>query len=878
MGRINDCINLQKPDGLSPENLEIWKETYIPHYEHLKQHMSEDAAEKMAANMAFERMLQENSRRRGLLLLEKQKRMDLMTRAVQSMENDKIHDKGKMAHFLVRLVENWDDGSSLAVRANQIVGAAQNKMVDFMRVANQKVNPKAVIGGNKVILKNVMREIFGVDTGDGNAAAFAKSWKDTVEYLRTRANVAGMNIGFREDWHLPQYHIKEKIMEGFDPKNVEGARKAWKDFYRPLLNLEKMNDSATGRAITPERLEEAMDKMFDRIMTRGQIDAKEGRILGYENLAETMKEARFFVFKDDEAWAKANERYGNGDMFGTMMGHIENMAKIISQLEILGPNPERQWSWLRAEATRQGLVGNLIDAKSEEKANATLKLAQNAMNQFTGVASQLHGSQVLKESFDGLSNLTHAAFLGSAAISDAASKPMMLQMGRAMMGFKNWWNFPAMFKTFNPLDPKDQEIAARAGFIMETATDSLARNVAMNRHNFFGELVRILPSITSRVSGLTQLSQWGKRLIGLESMGRFGDFAQLSLDEMAKIDGDEKGFAKTLKKWGFNSDEWDLIRQAPLWEPKEGVKFMHHREIEQYLLSLANADAPIITKAKAYELASKYGDMIVGQANFAAPETSLVGKALLQGETAEGTVRGSVLRSFSTYRTWSVTVFHYFGQELASIAAEKGIMAGAGAAAYFLAMMTLSGALQMQLKEIKKGNTPREDMDSPEFWQDAIWAGGGLSIIGDAFKMMSEQKYGGGTPVEMFGPQFAMATDYLNVGQDLVGLGWEAVTVEPPEHIMGHKTHWEKDGASKLGRDFSNLLAQDTPVLSSVWWMRAAWERAVVGSLRGLIDPHNEDKWEDYQKRLEDRGQEMWWSPGQVTPDLEELFDSETVQ
>ena len=44
---------------------------------------------------------------------------------------------------------------------------------------------------------DLLKEVFGEDTGLASAKLIAQQWKDTAEYLRLRANAAGMAIPSR---------------------------------------------------------------------------------------------------------------------------------------------------------------------------------------------------------------------------------------------------------------------------------------------------------------------------------------------------------------------------------------------------------------------------------------------------------------------------------------------------------------------------------------------------------------------------------------------------------------------------------------------------------------------------------------------------------
>jgi len=64
-----------------------------------------------------------------------------------------------------------------------------------------------------------------------------------------------------------------------------------------------MIDPLTGGKLTPARLQESFDAVFDRIVTDGAIDRVPSRQrTGRGALANQRQEHRFLQFKDAESW------------------------------------------------------------------------------------------------------------------------------------------------------------------------------------------------------------------------------------------------------------------------------------------------------------------------------------------------------------------------------------------------------------------------------------------------------------------------------------------------------------------------------------------------------------------------------------------------
>jgi hypothetical protein len=142
---------------------------------------------------------------------------------------------------------------------------------------------------NKAQLKNVVREIFGENTGDSAASEMAQAWKKASDYLRTRFNAAGGAISARFDWGMPQNHNSLEVKAaGFEN---------WRDFTLGKLNLEKMIDERTGFKFTPTTIEATLRDVWETIGTEGYNKLKDTGSRGRKSVASRNTDHRFLVFK-----------------------------------------------------------------------------------------------------------------------------------------------------------------------------------------------------------------------------------------------------------------------------------------------------------------------------------------------------------------------------------------------------------------------------------------------------------------------------------------------------------------------------------------------------------------------------------------------------
>src|SRR5665213_2098107 len=278
---------------------------------------------------------------------------------------------------------------------------------------------------NRAALGNIVREAFGEDTGDAAARGLAASWSETAEQARQMFNAAGGSIGKIADgkWGLPQSHDAAAI--------YKAGRPAWVAFTQPLLDRAKMVDKLTGAPFTAKRLTVKLGEVYDRIVTRGLIDKQPGEHPGVGALAMTRGEERFLAFRDTDAWQSYQKSFGQGDAYVAMIGHLDDMAKDIGLMQILGPNPEHQWKWLVAFAEREAAIERLGGAEGAERAaKSSIHQAQNMFDSYTG-KTNVPVNEKLAATGATIRSYLNGADLGGAILTDMPSAPMFGAMARS---------------------------------------------------------------------------------------------------------------------------------------------------------------------------------------------------------------------------------------------------------------------------------------------------------------------------------------------------------------------------------------------------------------------------------------------------------------
>lgn len=757
------------------------------------------------------------------------------------------HSKGAIAaRALELLVENKPglagapfpsiDGRYRAVR-----GQFDARMADLVEAFETRTGFDAP---HRATLKNVVRETFGEDTGDAAAKAMAEAWTGVAEHARLMFNAAGGDIGQLDRWGMPQFH---------DPLEVRKAGKAaWIEATLPRLNRLAMIDRVTGLPFTEKRLAATLSQTYDSIASGGASKRQPGDKLGAGMLANQRREERFLAFKSADDWMGYQDQFGAGDPFGIMMGHLDEMARDIAQMQILGPNPDHQFQWLKDFALREAELEQVAGAEGAvERAKVYTRQAQNMLDHFVGSANVPEREWLANAGATLRSYLTGAT-LGSAMISDVPSAPVFGAYARAFSGLSVTGDVGNLVAHI--ASPEARATARRSGFILEQATDGIVRGAQDSLRLMtvgtkvdgkgLNAFARRLPAAVMRLQLLTQWTQARKRTFRLEFMGALADRRDRSLADLQAGDTEDQAFAQLLDARGFTEADWTAIRTAPLWAPASGAAFLRPAEI------IAHAGE---------DLGHRVAEMIELQTRQAVPETTLWTRAKLLGQDKPGTFKGEFNRSWAMFRSFTLTATHVFAEDmfLRGQGGAAPLVGTAAGAAGLLAALTVSGAVSIQLREISKGNDPR-DMTDGAFWGAALMQGGGLGIVGDFF-YSSQSRAGKSSAMTGWGPAAAF-------GSDVIDATWGNAT-EVIGGLEDGKSLEQAVRTAHPGRDATNLLARYAP-MASLWWARAAWDRAVVDQLQKVVDPDAEKSFRARARRMEkDYGQDQWWPQGQTLPE-----------
>lgn len=657
---------------------------------------------------------------------------------------------------------------------------------------------------NKASLDNFVDEVFGRNTGDAEARAFAKAWADASEAARLRFNAAGGRIGKRADWGMPQAHDPRAIAKaGFDE---------WRAHILPRLDTARMIDESTGLPFTPASLEVRMREAYDAILSDGWSRREPTGRAGGTAAYNRHVDHRFFIFRDAPAWREYQGRFGHGDAFRVVIGHLDHMAREIAEMEVLGPNPVVGLEHLKQATVQQ--AARRGGPKGIERATSAASTAQDMFDMHRGLSNR-PGNRAFAQAASSVRQYLVSAQLGSAFLSSVTD------FGSSAVAARF-----AGLRTSGPLrmvarllaSPELRAQAAEAGLILENAVDMGHAAGRFMMEDFHVETAARLGDFTIRASGLGVMTEVQRQAFGLEFMR-----ALAAEGGKAFADLDPK-FRRALTHWGIDEADWNVVRTI---RPHDAGG----------LTILRPGD---VAAAGHQGLADRLMEMIVASSEIAVPTSSLRGRAAALGSTRPGTIAGEVVRGLLQFKAFPITVLVGQARRITDVTREAGAVSALRYAAGFFTTMTVLGALAVQLKETSKGKDPRK-MDSPEFWMSAAAQGGGLGLFGDFF-LADLNRFGMSPWEQLAGPQIGFLADFSRL---TIGNAQQLATGQDTE----------------IANDMLKFARRFTPG-GSLWYLRLAYEREILDQVQKMTDPKSYKRLRSRERAAKDFGTQFYWRPG----------------
>lgn len=846
---IRDCLQSAVDQGaLNGEEAGDLLRSFEDLYAQYRMGLGDDAAA-AAAKAAIEKTLRaEAAEARRVLAL-----TQAATRRVDEYLKGFRNPKGEADVFVaaLNLIENYgySGTQSVAGHAKAIISLAHGELADVLAAFR-----KSRLTGrhmNRPMMDDVVRELHGQASGSPEAKAMADALGGVFESLRQRFNAAGGSIAKLDGWGMPQSHDAAALLAA--------GRDQWMDFVRPLLDRERMRDPLTGDRLTEARLDQVLRAAWGAVATDGMSKVEPSSVpRGRGSLASQRQEHRVLVFRDADAWLKYDREFGSGDPLRSAFNHINSMANDIAAMEVLGPNPGAMIERIKQIVQKE--AANAIEGKpSLYRGEEGAKIADQLRYipwRLDAVWNYVRGREVVSsrtaQGVSSVRNVITSAVLGGASVLAAATDPFIDTAARYLSGMPVGSAITAIGKTFSSAT---REQAVRAGIIADDFLHIMGDHARFAGTLGGAEWSKWLAERTMVLSALEPMTQARKHVFALEFMGLVRDQAGNTWDDLAKTNPYLK---RTLEGYGLDRTDWDVIRSTDVHRSRpDDAGIIRPIDIAaraegpglakvQRLLGLDDGEeAAAQARAGVTRTAEKLLEVILQQTERAVPSGTARARSFITGGAARGTVAGEMLESALQFKSFGLSFTMLQAQAIMNemhIGKARGA-AYAGALAFGV---TIGGAVAMQIRHVLQGKDP-QPVDDPKFWMQALQTGGGFGIMGD-FLFADVNRFGHSLGETLLGPTIGLASDAFKLtGGNLQQL------------IQGKDT--------KAGREAVQFGARYTPVLSSLWYTRAAYRRVFLDQLQFALDPEAHRAFSDQAQRMRrETRQEFWWPPGETAP------------
>tara|TARA_R100001460_G_scaffold57179_1_gene96906 strand:- start:42 stop:2600 length:2559 start_codon:yes stop_codon:yes gene_type:complete len=842
-----DCINAATKKGIIPNNKsDDLKKMFDKSFKQYKDKgLTDIEANRLAGKETFESLEYQsiNKKRQTTLQLQKYNEARKYLLETYKDKNGKINPPEAVKHiFATRSIHEGgtkfnDLETLIEINTNQ----ATTGMIDVLKHFRYTLTGKT---RNKTDADLIGREIHDPgSTKNQNAAEMAQAISSTHENLRKLFNQNGGSIPKLENW-FPQHHNQFKVREV--------NQKEWIDYVMPILDRDRMINYKTGKIFEDDDLIDALKNVYNNIITNGVMknitnDQVSG---GRASLANTRLDHRFLHFKDFDSSKAYHQKFGlDANPFEISLAHIDKMARDISFMQVMGPNPNKFMRDIKDVLKNWAeLQPNNKITKAKNDVNKSIEYIDNLYSHLNGDAN-VPVNVYLSKFTAAFGDITSAVRLGGAAVVAIAGDMSTTRMAAQFVGMpqvqtlKNQLRANFAFATSVKNNPM-QDIALTSGHGAELFSQLAS---GLNRVTSDAvestEITRRIADFVLRVTGLSPWTQASRWAVGNEYSAMGARLANKSFKELNKIN---KNFVEYLKMHRISTKDWDVIRSTKLYDagvdfPKwKGAKYLRHDDI---------AKRTDIDPKYAQDLAYKWSHSSQNIINDSVLTATATGATIL-GKRQAGTRMGVLARSILTFKQFPLT-FH-----LRHI--EKGWTRKSwpGKIKYlgplFLSS-TMAGVFSNELYNITRGKKIAIDEQFDEwndlsYWGEAILRGGGLGMFGDIMfgGRFSNDKVAGRI-AELAGPQLSTLASIadLSIGNLL-------------QIIQG------KD--SNFAAELTRFVKNNTPG-ANIWYARLILEKYLFEYLEDYADPKYKQKIRRKIRRTKkEEDNDYWWEPGDKLP------------
>ncbi|WP_336062271.1 hypothetical protein [Serratia sp. 201] len=777
--------------------------------------LSEAERMQRAGQMAAEELQREAAmkKRRVALTIAARQRLDNYINSYQGKD-------GKL-EALNRTIAFHADGKANFLSVESRTKATRDYALSQLEELFEAIDPRffQLFEDNQGV-RDLVYEMRGQETGNQRAKRGAEAWRRIAELLRQRFNDAGGDIGFLEDWGLPQHHSMEKV--------GKASQDEWVSFVIGKLDRNKYVKE-NGEMMSDAELAAFLGEAYKTIATGGMNKLGDSGLRISGARANRGSAERQIHFRDAENYLEYQQRFGEKSMWDILVNHIDGISKDIALVETYGPNPDHVFRSLLDQLTSETAKAN---PQRSGRVNRLRNSTESLYNFVAGKTQPVANPHIARWS-DNVRNWLVATRLGSALISSLSDNGTMYLTAKVN-------NLPMaqllrnQLAAMNPANKEELRLARGAGLSMETLIGSVNRWAT---DNMGPSASRWTANAVMRASGLSAWSDAHKRAYGVTMMGGVGNLVRqhVSLGKIAAED------SRIIKSKGITDRDWSIWRLAEQEDWGNGNTTMLTPEsimrIPNEKLEAFGNPERVKFEAMRKLLATVSEEVDMAVISPGARERMIAGAGMQRG-----TVSGELWRSLFLFKSFPISVM------MRHWSRAMGMPSAGGRAAYlatFLASTTILGAMSQQISDLISGRNPREAFGekAPQFWLNALLKGGGLGLYGD-FLLSDHTRYGSGALASMLGPVAGLVDDAIKLAQ---GVPLNAVEGKPEQ----------------TGGDTVKFVKGLIPG-QNLWYTKAALDHMIFNQMQEYFSP-------GYLRRMEKRSQKefnqtYWWRPQDRLP------------
>jgi len=780
-------------------------------------------------------------------------------------ENFKGKDVGKGVRSLL-----VGDGFANDLSADSIGVKYKTKWNDGINYGIESIDGKAMdiyeSGKNDIEIAQAMSLLDKQESGhlDANGrkelADIDQLSKDVAGVLRKESelqrlqmNKAGGNVEKRSGHVFKASHNADKMYNAGYVK--------WEAFIRDKLDYQAVFDMPRSALMKSkegvELYENVMESMFHSNSTgthvqsiTGKADAGGGKKAG--SIAAKISKERLLVFKDGRSFMEYQKEFGAGQLKDGVGSQVQSNARAIGLLKSVGTRPEQNVDavvemLIRRYQSKESLDPEALKELGSKTFDWRLKNDLAYVSGQTGHSANGIIGNIFQWArwAQSLSKLSQAAL---SALSDPVNMGAQAKsMGRsALSGYSDALN--GLFAHKVPRDVQKQ--IAKSMHIATDVSRSSMGDMWMNPGNAAGFRAKTMNQFFKMI-GLEQFTNAMKRG---HITGEATWLGEMSAKPFKDI---EIGTQRALDGVGIGEAEFDILRQA--------VKEIHGDELDfkviapEEVLALADDVFTPYLKSKNEPVNSVNIDRLrerlsdslsayyhVQSTSAVVEPTGRIQSAMTMG-TSDGTALGVALRTALQFKSHPISMFEQRLVRDVQLRTGKraglnkdtlgmsGLKAWGPAMGFYLAQSSLFGYGAMTMKDLAKGNKPRDPRD-PRTFMAAMLQGGGIGIYGDFIFGDMKNRFGGGVFSTLLGPTYGT----LNQMGDIVGRTKENVFSGGKHNVMS---------------SIINLVQQNTP-FANIPYIKLTVDFLFMEALKENFNPGQYTR--KQVSKMKRTGQQSW--------------------